>query len=293
MRTRAWCFTLNNYTEDELNALRNLGQSAEYCILGKEIAPSTGMHHIQGFIRFTNPRNASSLKKCSNRIHHEKAKGTDFDNFTYCSKEKNFEEFGTRPEDTGPGSRSDLDEVRSLIRSGASIDQIWEQARSYQAFRMAVAGLPYRPAPSRPGLKVYWYWGATGCGKTWTALNKYPDAWMTSRNLKWWDGYYGQKCVIIDDFRPDYCSFPELLRILDIYPFRAEVKGGSVALEAEVIIITCPWPPKGDKEKGITGCYDGKCLEDIEQLCRRITEIVHFEKAHGTEVGGNTSAPTP
>lgn len=34
----------------------------------------------------------------------------------------------------------------------------------------------------------------------------------------WFDGYCGQEVVVFDDFRPWWCRFDYLLRLLDRYP---------------------------------------------------------------------------
>jgi hypothetical protein len=80
----------------------------------------------------------------------------------------------------------------------------------------------------RRDLKVLWYYGPTGCGKTRRA---YEEAvlgtfWFSSNNLQWFDGYCGQQTAVFDDFRPDHCSFSFLLRLLDIYPLQVPVKHG-------------------------------------------------------------------
>ena len=87
------------------------------------------------------------------------------------------------------------------------------------------------------------------------------------RDLKFWDGYYGQKYVIIDDFRKDFCTFHELLRILDRYPYRVHIKGSSLYLEATTIIITSCFGPEE--------VYETR--EDLQQLMRRIDKIQIFK----------------
>ena len=45
----AWCFTLNNYTEEDVGRLCAMAQP--YCVLfGKEEAPKTGTKHSQGML---------------------------------------------------------------------------------------------------------------------------------------------------------------------------------------------------------------------------------------------------
>jgi hypothetical protein len=243
----------------------------EYLIYGSEVCPTTGTPHLQCFVYFKNPRSVKgSHKYIPGNI--EPIKGTPYDNFVYCSKDGKFREFGTRPK--GNGKRTDIDTVKELVKSGASRLEIWEASRSFQAMRFAEIGMGLMDNKQRTKPLVKWYWGPTGTGKTETALAEYPDAWMSGKNLKWWLSYAGQQHVILDDFRKDFCTFHELLRILDRYPYNVEVKGGHVALEATVIIITCPYPP--DR------IYETR--EDICQLLRRIDKIVPFTK-DGTEQG--------
>lgn len=46
-----FCFTLNNYTEDEFNAFstEDFCGKFKYFIVGKEVCPTTGTPHLQGF----------------------------------------------------------------------------------------------------------------------------------------------------------------------------------------------------------------------------------------------------
>lgn len=91
-RSRCWCFTLNNYTEEEKKLVKlevSAPQVAKY-IYGFEEGAS-GTKHIQGFIRFKNQATFSAVKKKIPRAHWEVAKGTDEQNYKYCSKEGDYE----------------------------------------------------------------------------------------------------------------------------------------------------------------------------------------------------------
>lgn len=271
-RSRNYCFTLNNYKETDVDCISNI-QGYKYLIIGHEIG-AKGTPHLQGYIMFKNARNYESVKNYIKRWHVEIAKGSPHENFVYCSKDNKYTEFGERPK--GQGFRSDIDHIKSLVKSNTSIKEIYENCNSYQALRFAEKGLELYSAKRNWKPKVFWYYGSTGTGKTKRALEECPEAWISGRNLKWWQGYECQTEVIIDDFRKDFCTFHELLRILDRYPYTVEIKGGSRQLLAKVIIITSPYDP----------WHTYETREDIGQLIRRIDKIINFDT--DTEVGGNT-----
>lgn len=143
-RAKRWCFTINNYTEDDILRLRN-ATDHKYLVFGREIAPETGTRHIQGFIHLGNAKEFSSVKSLIGPTAHiERAKGTDKQNQTYCKKDGDFEEFG---EPTGQGHRGDLEEITSAIVNGATDRELAENYpssfvryhRGFQAFRLALA----------------------------------------------------------------------------------------------------------------------------------------------------------
>lgn len=115
---------------------------------------------------------------------------------------------------------------------------------------------------------VYWCWGPTGSGKTRWCYEESPDAYWKNCSHKWWDGYDGRSDVILDDYRPDFCKFHELLNLLDRYPYQVEVKGGTLNFSAKRIFITCPKAP--------ADIWSSRTDEDIAQLLRRVTHIKDF-----------------
>nr|WAE43251.1 MAG: replication associated protein [Cressdnaviricota sp.] len=87
LRARGWCFTLNNYTDEEYEQLKTHGHTK--CIkwiIGKEVAPTTGTKHLQGYFYHKNSRTLQCMKKINNRLHLERSKGSPEENLTYCSK---------------------------------------------------------------------------------------------------------------------------------------------------------------------------------------------------------------
>lgn len=114
---------------------------------------------------------------------------------------------------------------------------------------------------------VYWWFGPTGTGKSKLAWERFPDCYTKMMN-KWWDGYEGQKVCLFDDYRPNMCTFAELLRILDRYPMMVEFKGGSCHLTATTFVITTTSRPEV--------IWAGRTEEALGQLLRRISEITEF-----------------
>lgn len=98
-KARAACFTLNNYTEADIEMVRNVCGKARYGVLGKEIAPTTGTAHIQGYIYFTNAKTFNAFKKLLPQgTHIELAVASAKQNREYCTKGGDFEEYGIFPD---------------------------------------------------------------------------------------------------------------------------------------------------------------------------------------------------
>ena len=92
--SRSWCFTLNNYTEDERDALRN-GKYA-YMVFGYERGVE-GTPHLQGYVHLSTQKTLSAMKKMIPRAHLEIRQGTIDQAIKYCVKEGDYEEFGKKP----------------------------------------------------------------------------------------------------------------------------------------------------------------------------------------------------
>lgn len=119
-------FTHNNYTEKDFDDYKVYIEKNCVCgVLGREVAPNTGTPHIQGFFNLRTPRKFETLKKMFKTAHFEKAKASDEENFTYCTK-SDPEPF-IYGECQSQGKRNDLDQVKTAIKSGATKFQLMEQ----------------------------------------------------------------------------------------------------------------------------------------------------------------------
>lgn len=96
-RTRDFCFTLNNWTEGEAEAI--LAISCKYVCFGKEVAPGTGTPHLQGYIYFAQPKGQVAVRALIPRAHVEarSRNSSAAQAIAYCRKEGDFYERGTAP----------------------------------------------------------------------------------------------------------------------------------------------------------------------------------------------------
>ncbi len=257
MVSKSWCFTLNNYVPEDMHLFEDLEKS--YLIYGKEVGEE-GTPHLQGFITFRKARRLSALKVIHPRVHWEIAKDREAA-INYCMKDKDYLIQDNRTQ----GYRTDLQTVvHKIHQTGKLCLDGLEDMTTYVKFHQGLEKLIVRmqkPRTQKP--MVTWIYGITGVGKTRYVVDLEPSLWISQRNLQWWEGYENQEAVLIDEFRKDYCTFHELLRILDRYPYRVMIKGGSRELNsARIYITSCHHP---------SYVYDTR--EDIDQLLRRIDEI--------------------
>lgn len=83
-KKRAWCFTWNNYTDEDITYLQEKFKEGEY-LFGEEIGEK-GTKHLQGVVRYTNPRSFKSIRKTLKNNHIEACKNWPA-SLNYCSKE--------------------------------------------------------------------------------------------------------------------------------------------------------------------------------------------------------------
>lgn len=267
-RRRDYFFTLNNYEEGDYDNIKSfIEQETDYGLLCREIAPTTGTKHLHFYFYFKNKKTFSALKKLFPRANIQGAKGTPQQVKDYISKtDTSFFEYGEMPKQ---GKRNDIQEVLASVRSGETMRDIIPKATSLQSIKVAEVCFKYFEKKRDFKPMVYWYYGSTGTGKTRQAYEQFPDAYEKKSETKWWDGYDAHESVIIDDFRKHHIDFVELLKLLDRYPCKVEVKGGFRQLLARNIVITAPQHPKDMYEY---------CGEDVEQLLRRIDCIKLFSQ---------------
>lgn len=257
--SRSWTFTLNNYTMKDEQLFKDL--VCNYIIFGREVGEK-GTRHLQGTIMFTKPCRFSGVKKIHPSCHWEKCRSFN-DSINYCMKEKDYFIKDSRKQ----GCRSDIEDIITEINAGSLITAITAYPTTYVKYHNGLekytALIKCKPRNFKP--TVEWLWGKTGAGKTRYVVDKEPDLYICNFDLKWWDGYMGQEAILIDDFREGQIPFTDLLKLLDRYPCKVQVKGGFRDVCSLRMYITCPLAPKYE--------FLETHNEDLQQLIRRIDRV--------------------
>lgn len=264
MRSRGYCYTLNNYTEDEETTLKAI--DCKYHVFGKEVGEK-GTPHLQGFIYFVNKKSLKQLSKLIPRAHLESVKGTPSQAAKYCKKDGIYWESGDVPDNhlTKKERNKRLRDVplNELVDSG---ELSMYQVRAIKNARLDLEEEKIIPK-TLDHLSNEWYYGESGTGKSRKARKENPEAYIKNCN-KWWCGYKGEDTVIIDEFSPNHAVLASHLKVwADHYPFRAEVKGASKMVRPKKFIVTSNYHPSQIFEKE----------EDIGPILRRF-KITHFNK---------------
>lgn len=275
-----WCFTLNNYTDEQHGTLMLGIKEFSYVITGMETGEK-GTDHLQGYFELKKKITLSGLKKLLTSYglkgaHLEPRMGTQEEAIVYCQKDGHWAENGTRSKQ---GARTDLDLYRRMAgESGMREVSKWG---NLQSIKTAEVYLKYNDKPRYcpDEMKVIYIYGPSGTGKTTEAYKRLgiddTYVWDCATMGQWWEGYDGEKNVIMDDLSPDTVPPKALLAYLGGFPVRAPCKGGSRQLQATTIVITTLVSPKEFwKNNSLRG-------ESFMQFERRITEVIYLDKTYG------------
>jgi len=269
-RSRDWCFTLNNYTRDELkNITQNVPKLKDfvYMIAGKEIGAER-TPHLQGYIYWKNPKSMQFVKgHLSQRVHLEVTAGTPQEASDYCKKEGNFLEFGTLPmsqSKKGDKGKEYWDNILYLAKAGR-VDEIDSKIQITHCNQLETirCRANLKKKLENTFLKHMWIWGPTGTGKSRCVREAFPDGYPKMAN-KWWDGYEDEDVAFIEDFDKIHGVLVHHLKIwADHYPFIGEVKTKARKMRPKLLIITSNYHPE-------TIWTDAS---DLEPIMRRFTVV--------------------
>lgn len=279
-RHRTFCFTYypneNINTEIELTKPLPFFDRPDCRFLAYQLerCPETERLHVQGYAEFNDKVSikAVQLKLGIGNAHCEPRRGTQSDAVAYVNKVDSRVHgpwsFGSRARQ---GERVDLLAVCNEISAGASLKRIREEfPTQYVCYRRGLRDMhsDHLLAGSRSfrRVEVHVYYGDTGTGKTRKAIEDAgSDYYILDQGDKlWFDGYEGESTLIIDDYY-GWIKYGKLLRLLDGYQFRCEIKGGFTYANWTKVVFTSNKPPDEWYSMGMTTA-----------LRRRITTKIHF-----------------
>lgn len=252
----------------------------------EEVCPTTGRDHIQAYIEFKNALKFRTIKKIlPNNANFDKAYADPETNRHYCGKPwpDCKCDFCTKPGgrkpggrslesgeiSKGQGSRTDLIKLKRALEEGAkeadliSSDELFPVWCRYPNIykRYKCAKITGRDRNTKP--EVSFITGASGVGKTRRVFDEHKDNVYMKDNSKWWDGYEGQRCILLDELDThEHWKIEEMLRLLDRYPYQGQTKGGYININSPYITIT--------SNKSLDELYPEIGEEQMNALLRRI-----------------------
>lgn len=285
-------------------------EKVTYIVGQVERGHETEHPHVQFYCQFKIKKTLNWIKRnVDDKAHWEVARGKASQCKAYCTKTdtrvRGPWEFG---EPVRQGQREGLEAAIKMIKTGAAIRDIAEEqslvwvhhGRGLMDLRKQLGLEADRRTFGPEGPEVWCLWGPSGTGKSRWVNKTWPDAFWKIPNEKWWDGYTGQETVILDDFKDGDMRLSDLQRLIDWYPLWVEVKGGTIPMLAKRYVFTCnthpsEWYRKADPHRTILRRFT-EFAENYGRLilCNDDWEVrLTSETSPISEVGGNTSTPTP
>lgn len=223
-----------------------------YIVGQLESGNDSGYLHWQIMAAFREKQGLNGVRAVFGNFHAELSRSSAAN--TYCQKEETYVagtrfEIGAKP--FLRSSKTEWESVWTSAKSGA-LSEIPANVRvvNYRTLRTIASDHSRCVGMVR---ECFVYWGKTGTGKSRRAWEEAGlEAYCKDPRTKFWDGYQDQENVVLDEFRGGI-DVAHLLRWLDRYPVRVEIKGSSKPLVAKKIWITSNisplmWYPLIDEE---------------------------------------------
>lgn len=218
---RAYSFTWNNYPPNYEEIINGTGGTSVYQL---EEAPETGKLHVQGCIKFKNPRSFKALQDTFVGAHIEICKNW-IASVNYCSKEATRAQIGPLV-------------GKELYPWQAEIMDIIEEIPNDRS--------------------IHWYWEEDGCvGKTTLAkhicLNRKDAIYLTGKAADMKYGIMSMKVkpkVVILDFsrsQEEYISYQGIEEIKNGIFFNTKYESGMCIFDCPHVICFSNFPPQIEK----------------------------------------------
>ena len=275
IRSKSWFLTYPKcpLTKEEVHALLCAkGRAIHGGVIARELHED-GTPHIHVYLLLSAPYNCKSPRFWDLAVYHGNYQHAK--SYTavlqYVRKDQDYLEFGDldleakleskKTHAAYLGKRLQEEHLVDIVNDHPELTLRFEQLqRSQLAYRQAKLKNP--PHETTRGT---WIRGPPGSGKTHSVHTTESDLYVKAQN-KWWDGYTGQKAVLIDDFdQQGECLAHHMKIWSDKWPAQGEIKGGHVPLTYDRLIVTSNFT--------IDQAFKNSDPETIKALNRRFKKI--------------------
>lgn len=244
MRNRNFIFTYNNYPSTKL--IDEI--ECKYVAYSKEVAPTTGTPHLQGWITFHNPKTIQAARALLIGCHVNVMHGSIAQNDTYCSKSSELVHRGEKPisnDNKGRAEKLRWQRAKDMAKTG-DLDSIDADIyiRCYNTLKNIAKDNQTKPAPA--DVKCFWIHGPTGTGKSHVVETKFPNCYKKPMDdLKWFDLYQDEEVVYLEDIDKYQVKWGGMLkRLADRWPMMASIKGTMKYIRPKIVIVTSNYTPE-------------------------------------------------
>lgn len=255
-------------------------ENISYMVFQQEKCPESERLHIQGYCELKKKMSFSAIKECFKNytMHIENRRGSQQEAVDYCKKDESRVD---GPYEWGilkkQGKRNDIVECKAILEETDSLYHVMmHNPSAFIKYHKGFSAMQSLIHEERENNKEYKLpettvlIGPSGCGKTKFVHDRHQkkDIFIlnqsNSKNV-WWCGYRQHKVLLIDEFN-GWLNFDYLLRLLDGYGMKLEIKGGHTYANWDYIYIT------SNDEVG--DWYLGR---NLDPLLRRIKLVGHLE----------------
>lgn len=316
-RRRSINVVLNNPTPEELVLIEKwlVTDEVQRAIMCREHWTGGGTPHLHIVVQFDGQKVVNAAFKAGRGIGRANVEAVQSwkASVMYCRKTGEGQE-PHKPEwgeavvfekgdlEKAQGKRSDLDGPCELVMSGGTLREV---AREYPTVYVRYArglqslvSLQLEPRRLAMMPRVLTLWGSTGQGKSGRAQTfadrNGPMYTKHGATDHWWDGYQGEKIILLEEFRGGMMKRSDLLSLIDVYGCRRPVKGAMTEIQADTFLICGPDAPvqwyRDDWDAG----------DQASQLERRLltrghpdSRIYNVDRKECTDFEGKRLEPQP